>query len=101
MPLRATNDVDVALAVDGWEAFGAVTAAFEPVPGAEQRFLVAGVPVDVVPFGGVETGDGAISWPDGHVMTVLGFAEALATAEDVVLPAASRRRSRTSPRRSC
>ncbi len=42
--------------------------------------------IDVIPFGGVERPDRTIVWPDDHMMNVLGFAEALASAVHVLLP---------------
>ncbi len=84
-PARATYDVDVAVAVAGWDGFRCVTEGLGRVRGSEHKFLVDGVEVDVVPFGGVAA-DGLLTWPDDHVMTVLGFPEALATAVHVTFP---------------
>lgn len=84
-PARATYDVDVAVAVAGWDGFRCVTEGLERVRTSEHKFLVDGVEVDVVPFGGVAA-DGLLRWPDDHVMNVLGFAEALVTAVHVTFP---------------
>jgi predicted nucleotidyltransferase len=90
----ATRDVDLAIAVPGWDAFAALQArladqhgfvaeAASPgrlrLPGAAGR---PGYPVDLIPFGGVEGSEGALAWPpDGRViMNVLGFRDALAAA---------------------
>jgi predicted nucleotidyltransferase len=86
LPLRRTNDVDIAIAVGGWADFACVTRTLDRVGAAEHKFRVVGVEVDVVPFGGVEDAERTIRWPDDHVMNVLGFAEALRSAVSVMLP---------------
>lgn len=84
---RSTTDWDIGVQVESWQDFGQVgdclrRAGFS-VTGVEHRFLhPGGMPVDVVPFGALEETNGIIRWPGGDsVMTVLGFAEALATAD--------------------
>ena len=42
--------------------------------------------VDIVPFGGVESAERTITWPDHHVMSTLGFREASQCAITVTLP---------------
>lgn len=72
----ATRDVDVAVCAVSWE---------------QQKFLFKRSPddyeieLDVVPFGQIEGPPGEIHWPPGGdiVMTVLGFQEAVDTAEPV------------------
>jgi predicted nucleotidyltransferase len=49
-------------------------------------FLVEGVEVDVLPYGGIEGEDRTILWPDDHRMSVRGLREAVASAETVLLP---------------
>ena len=81
-PSRKTYDVDIAVLVPDWDAYQRLVSQLPaPAPGApEHRFLVLGVPVDVVPFGGVEGEDRSLTWPRGQSMTVLGFREALDAA---------------------
>jgi predicted nucleotidyltransferase len=45
--------------------------------------------VDLVPFGGIETGERRIAWPPSGdvVMDVFGFQESIASAETALLPA--------------
>jgi predicted nucleotidyltransferase len=86
MPTRATGDVDLAVAVTSWEQLQRLTSLLTPEGGVEHRFVVDGVPVDVVPFGGVEADDRTIRWEDDHVMNVLGLSEALATRVEIGLP---------------
>lgn len=84
-PLRMTKDVDIALAVDSWEQLAAVTAPLTPVRDVPHRFLVQGAEVDIVPFGALERPDRTIVWPNDHAMSVLGFSEAFAHADEVRL----------------
>ena len=94
---RATADVDLAFAVSDWQEFDDLRTAlidsglFTP-GGAQHRLLYRGrIPIDLIPFGGVEAADGTITWPvDESVMGVLGFREALATATELILPESQR-----------
>lgn len=94
---RATRDVDLAIAVDGWTQFEAVktrlvgTGAFEadeqiihklfhlPVRGRR------GYPVDLVPFGGIADPTATVAWPPDRsiVMNVAGYREAFEAAPSV------------------
>lgn len=92
-PQRATEDTDLALAVPDWSTFQRLRQAmiesrqFEPGNTAH-RLWSDGRCLDLIPFGGVERPDRTIVWPpdNSHVMSVLGFREALATALTVQLP---------------
>lgn len=87
LALRATNDVDIAVAVADAAAFDRLVAGLDAVsPDIAHRFLIQGVEVDVVPFGGIERADRTIIWPDGTTMNTLGFTEALSSALQVTLP---------------
>lgn len=92
---RQTEDVDLGLAVPEWTAFHALeeqlvaSGAFRRSATAAHRLRYQdGLPVDLVPFGRVETGDRKIAWPPRGdiVMDVFGFREAHATAHEVLLP---------------
>jgi predicted nucleotidyltransferase len=92
---RETHDVDFALTVPDWAAFQALRQAlvasklFVDVPGVLHRLRHgSGLPVDLVPFGAIETAQRQIVWPPGGdvVMDVFGFQEAWATAVAVELP---------------
>lgn len=85
-PDRATADVDIAIAVAGWQDFDRITRRLGSGQGAAHRYLVLGVKVDIIPFGGVESADRTVDWPDDRVMNVLGFAEAHRSAIKVRLP---------------
>jgi predicted nucleotidyltransferase len=91
---RETRDVDFALLLADWEAFRALRLAlldqgFAAAQGVEHRLRHPnGLPVDLVPFGGLEDADRKIAWPPAGdvVMDVLGFREALTAAVRVELP---------------
>jgi predicted nucleotidyltransferase len=89
--IRATGDVDFAIAVESWDKFmrmrNALLATEEFVPAkVEHRlcFKEADIPIDLIPFGGVAKGD-TIAWPTAKdtVMTVSGFEDAMATSIQV------------------
>lgn len=71
---RATDDVDVAVAVDRVQ-FERFTHGWERVRGSEHKFTVLGIEVDVVPFGPMERGR-TVELNDGHRLDVNGLAEA-------------------------
>jgi predicted nucleotidyltransferase len=91
---RATRDVDLAVAVKGWQEFEAMkarlvgTGAFRSDERIAQRLYYLpgsagrGYPLDLIPFGGVEERGSAIAWPpDGAVvMNVAGYSETFASA---------------------
>lgn len=96
---RQTEDVDIALTVPDWATFDALktrliqSAAFRPSPTAAHRLRHRnGLPIDLVPFGRVETRHRKIAWPPlGEVeMDAFGFREALVGAQEVVLPSVAR-----------
>ena len=97
-PLRQTEDIDIALAIPSWEAFAALRErliadfGFIAVPGIQHqlryRQLNLELPIDIVPFGGLERSDRTIAWPPtgDEVMDVFGFREARAAAIMMALP---------------
>ena len=92
---RETEDVDIALAMPDWATFetlrarliesGNFQASGTALQGLRYR---SGLPLDLVPFGRLETADRTIVWPPhgDTVMDVFGFQEALASADRIVLP---------------
>lgn len=80
-PARTTNDVDLALAVSGWEPLQAMREAYPSPVDAWQKLQIESLPVDVVPFGGLENPPGEVSAGDGFLMNVAGFAEAFESCE--------------------
>ena len=92
---RQTGDVDFALAVSDWAAFESLrrqlinTEKFTESRGLAHRLRHrSGLPVDLVPFGAIETEQRQIAWPPAGdvVMDVFGFREAQATAVRVDFP---------------
>lgn len=98
--LRATEDADFALMVPSWKEFEALRASliaggrFRPRPGPATHRLrhSDGLPLDIVPFGGVERSNRTIAWPgdDGVVFDCFGIKEAFESCIDVNLPEAVR-----------
>ncbi|WNV82875.1 hypothetical protein [Umezawaea sp. Da 62-37] len=85
-PQRRTDDIDIAAEVDSWDDYDSLVSTLKRQDGSAHKFLVDGTEVDVVPYGGVEQADRTITWPDDHVMNVLGFREAVESAQTVLLP---------------
>jgi len=84
---RATNDVDIAVAVGDQDGFDRLVAGLERAKGTSpHKFIVQGVEVDIVPFGGIEREDRSIEWRDGTQMNTLGLTEALRCALELRLP---------------
>jgi len=93
----ATRDVDIAVCAVSWKFHQQIidellaTGQFTRDPKAQQKLIFRrdedryGAQLDLVPFGPLEAPPGAIAWPpDGDsVMNVLGFQEAVDTAQDV------------------
>lgn len=84
--VRATHDIDFAVAVPSWAAFSELKARLmatgEFLQGDQPQRMMFGddpaaYPLDLVPFDGVER-DGAIAWPpDGDfVMNIAGYSDA-------------------------
>ena len=92
-PGRATRDIDFGIAVESWAQFELLkekllaTNEFS-ASRAQQRLIFAesneglSMPVDLIPFRGVESAHGTIAWPPDRdiVMNVAGFEEALASS---------------------
>jgi predicted nucleotidyltransferase len=71
-PGRRTMDVDLGIAVRDWDHFQVLKSAlieqggFQPHARMVQRLIYPSKPsvlVDLIPFGGVESGDRTIAWP--------------------------------------
>lgn len=95
MPVsRATHDVDFAIAVETWAQFDALKHALAEKTGFRICDRVAhrlyfhwpgdayGMPVDLMPFGGVEADDHTYGWPPDMVtiMNVIGYRDVEAAA---------------------
>ena len=83
---RVTRDLDLAVMVEGWDAYDRLkqalvaTGKFVENSRVHHRLLYEGSwPVDLIPFGPVESPSGTIAWPPDRdqEMNVLGFREIL------------------------
>jgi predicted nucleotidyltransferase len=101
---RQTQDIDFALAVSDWATFERLRAKsiggewFTAYENSVHRLRHhTGLPVDLVPFGGIELADRTIVWPPqgASVMDVFGFREGLANAVPVLFPGGIRSRTVT------
>jgi predicted nucleotidyltransferase len=93
--IRATRDVDFAIAVENWEKFQGLRDAllatnhFAPSKVKHRLFFktptgTTDIPIDLIPFGGVAEDD-TIAWPPEKdtVLTVAGFEDALVASVQV------------------
>jgi len=92
---RATEDVDLAIAVSDWEEYERVRRQMldsslftDPEQQPHRLRYRTTMRLDIVPFGGVEQADRTIAWPPNGEprMTVIGFAEAFENAQVILLP---------------
>jgi len=106
---RATRDVDLGICIDNWGKLDTLRenliqgGSFTGQREVAHRLIYRPVedsfpiPLDLLPFGEIESTDGTIAWPPGMeiVMNVAGFSEARASAllvevaEGLVVPVAS------------
>lgn len=89
-PGRATMDVDFAVLMPDWDTFKKTRTRLLEKPGytqdttQQQRLHTStGLFMDLIPFGGIEAPAGSIRWPPAftHVISTIGFQDALATSE--------------------
>jgi len=97
---RKTEDVDFAVMVNDWSQFASLRANliasgyFSPRPGAathKLHHLKSDLPLDIVPFGGIERSDRTIAWPPNGdaVFSCFGIREAFAATQWIHLPECS------------
>ena len=92
---RTTTDWDIAVRVGSWSEFERFRSAlldykkgtaFVAGRGPHQVLHRAGVPVDVIPFGGLEMPAGAITWPKGGpTMSVAAFSACESMCQNIAL----------------
>lgn len=96
--LVATEDVDFGIALTNWTAFDNLAANLESVGDTGIRFMVGGVPIDLMPFGNIERPPGVVTPQErDESMSVWAFQEAFDRADVLVLPTAGRIRIPTIP----
>lgn len=98
---RATRDVDLGICIDDWTQLDTLKASLIQGGSFTMQAKVAhrlihrqtgdsfDVPLDLLPFGGIEEADHTVAWPPAMeiVMNVAGFAEARASALTMVVAA--------------
>lgn len=95
-PGRQTRDVDFAVMVPDWASFEALRVRLieggdfseRPGPATHRLRHQSGLPLDIVPFGGIERADRTIAWPPDQstVFDCFGAREAFNAAVSVLLP---------------
>lgn len=95
-PQRLTEDVDFAVMVPDWENFEALRSSLvasghfvsRTGPATHRLRFKDGLPLDIVPFGGIERADRTIAWPPDHqtIYDCFGAREAFDTSMVVSLP---------------
>ncbi len=87
---RATEDLDFAIQIESWDAFTEIidrliANGFAETQSPHRVVSPAGMPVDIVPFGGIADQNSNIQWPpSGDVeMDVAGFDDAHRSAIQV------------------
>lgn len=84
-PIRATNDIDIAVAIRDSREFTQLAARLPQNGTSPHKFTVLGVEVDVVPFGDIEH-DRGVRFADDHLLDVRGVQEAYSTSVLVRMP---------------
>lgn len=85
--LLATDDVDFGIALASWTAFDDLTANLIPAGDTGVRFIVGGVPIDLMPFGDIERPAGVVTpQPRDESMSVWAFQETFDHANTLALP---------------
>jgi predicted nucleotidyltransferase len=88
-PVRATADVDFAVLVPSWEVYEQLLLLLmqdarhtRDEKRHHRLYSAHGVMLDVIPFGGLEGANSAISWPPhfDQVMSTVGYRDVLACA---------------------
>jgi len=89
---RATEDIDFGIQVSSWNDFDALNEKLHQNgfnQGMQQHRFIGpeNIPVDIVPFGDIESDNSEISWPpDGvYVMSMRGFQEAIENAQQFLI----------------
>jgi predicted nucleotidyltransferase len=81
--VRSTRDIDVAVIVADWDEYRGLSArlirehGFRETDRPHRLEAPSGTPLDLIPFGTIETPDRAIGWPpdEAFMMSTLGFRE--------------------------
>ena len=85
---RATRDIDFGIRVADWQQFDRLVKLLKDSnwhchEQQQHRFVhESGIPIDLIPFGAIESDDGEICWPPhfNEALSVIGFADAYAAS---------------------
>lgn len=85
--LRGTSDADIGIALTDWLDFERIDAAYTRLGSTGIRFRIAGMAVDVMPFGGVENPNGVVT-PETRKqdVSVFGFEDIYENSGRITLP---------------
>lgn len=80
---RSTRDVDIAIGVADWDEYRRLATrlieehGFREMDRPHRLGAPSGTPLDLIPFGAIETSDRAIGWPpdEAFVLSTVGFSE--------------------------
>lgn len=85
--LRGTTDTDIGLALTDWEMFNRIDSIYSRSGDTGIRYLIAGMIVDVMPFGGVENPVGVVTPESRRAdISVFGFDDVYQKAGRISLP---------------
>lgn len=85
-PLRATQDLDLAIAIANWEAYREIVTDLPASGGTGIRYNVDDVLTDLVPFGPIEDPTGFVPDPPNRSLSVWGFQEVFDRGYHLPLP---------------
>lgn len=86
-PARATTDTDLGIAVSNWTVSKKIEARFSRTGSSGIRYRIAGISVDIMPFGEVEDPEGiSRPAPRGEELVVFGFRDVYERALPLTLP---------------
>ena len=84
---RATTDTDLGIAVRDWTTTQRIEARFHRIGSNGIRYMIADIPVDIMPFGDVEDPEGiSVPAPRGEELVVFGFRDVYGHALSLELP---------------
>lgn len=86
-PNKATQDVDLAFLIPDWLAYAALVQGLTPIPDTGIAFRVAGMHVDIMAFGSVESPQGTVTPPfrPADPIDVFGMTQVYASADTATL----------------
>lgn len=86
-PTRATDDLDLAIAIESWREYAQISETFPSIRENDIAYRIANLPVDIVPFGAVAEDPRGLTRPARRKedIVVFGFREVFDQAASVEL----------------